>query len=193
MAQLTNIAKIAIWLLLSSLAGTTLILTSAYLYLSPNLPSVDDLRDVRLQTPLRVYTSDQKLIGEFGEERRLPITFDQMPPLFVNAVLAIEDKRFYEHHGVDIKGLLRAVSQLLLTGEKGGGGSTITMQVAKNYFFSFEKKFSRKFSEILLSLQIERELGKNEIMELYANKIFLGKRAYGFEAAAQVYYGKSLQ
>ena len=193
MAQLTNIAKIAIWLLLSSLAGTTLILSSAYLYLSPNLPTVDDLRDVRLQTPLRVYTSDQKLIGEFGEERRLPITFDQMPPLFVNAVLAIEDKRFYEHHGVDIKGLLRAVSQLLLTGEKGGGGSTITMQVAKNYFFSFEKKFSRKFSEILLSLQIERELGKNEIMELYANKIFLGKRAYGFEAAAQVYYGKSLQ
>ncbi|MEH6557524.1 MAG: penicillin-binding protein 1A [Oceanicoccus sp.] len=170
-----------------------LILTSAYLYLSPNLPTVDDLRDVRLQTPLRVYTSDQKLIGEFGEERRLPITFDQMPPLFVNAILAIEDSRFYDHHGVDIKGLLRAVSQLLLTGEKGGGGSTITMQVAKNYFFSFEKQFSRKFSEILLSLQIERELGKNEIMELYANKIFLGKRAYGFEAAAQVYYGKSLQ
>lgn len=193
MAQLTNIAKIAVWLLLSSVAGTTLILASAYLYLSPNLPTVDDLRDVRLQTPLRVYTSDQKLIGEFGEERRLPITFDQMPPLFVNAILAIEDSRFYDHHGVDIKGLLRAVSQLLLTGEKGGGGSTITMQVAKNYFFSFEKKFSRKFSEILLSLQIERELSKNEIMELYANKIFLGKRAYGFEAAAQVYYGKSLQ
>ncbi len=193
MAQLTNIAKITLWLLLSSVSGTMLILTSAYLYLSPNLPTVNDLRDVRLQTPLRVYTSDQKLIGEFGEERRLPITFDQMPPLFVNAILAIEDSRFYDHHGVDIKGLLRAVSQLLLTGEKGGGGSTITMQVAKNYFFSFEKKFSRKFSEILLSLQIEREMSKNEIMELYANKIFLGKRAYGFEAAAQVYYGKSLQ
>jgi len=193
MAQLTKFANIALWLLLSFVAGSTLILTSAYLYLSPNLPTVDDLRDVRLQTPLRVYTSDNKLIGEFGEERRTPITFDQMPPLFVDAILSIEDSRFYDHHGVDVKGLLRAVSQLVLTGEKGGGGSTITMQVAKNYFFSFEKKFSRKFSEILLSLQIERELGKNEILELYANKIFLGKRAYGFEAAAQVYYGKSLQ
>lgn len=192
MAQLTKIAKTAVWLLIAAIAGASLIGASAYLYLSPNLPLVDDLRDIRLQTPLRVYTNDGKLIGEFGEERRTPITYEQIPPMFKNAVLAIEDSRFYEHHGVSIKGLLRAFSQLLLTGKKAGGGSTITMQVAKNYFFTFEKKFSRKFSEILLSLQIEQELSKQEILELYVNKIFLGKRAYGFEAAAQVYYGKTL-
>jgi penicillin-binding protein 1A len=192
MAQLTKIATISLWLITSAITGFVLIACSAYLYLSPKLPSVDVLKDVQLQTPLRIYTADQQLIGEFGEKRRRPIGFEQIPPLFVDAILAIEDSRFYEHNGVDIKGLLRAVSQLLLTGQKGSGGSTITMQVAKNYFFSFEKTFSRKFNEILLAIQIEQELSKEEIFELYVNKIFLGKRAYGFEAAAQVYYGKSL-
>ena len=178
--------------MLSALTGVLLISVSAYLYLSPKLPSVDVLKDVQLQTPLRVFSNDGLLIGEFGEKRRSPITFDQIPTEFVQAILAAEDGRFFDHHGVDIKGLLRAVSQLLLSGSIQTGGSTITMQVAKNYFLSFEKTFSRKFNEILLALQIERELSKQEILELYVNKIFLGNRAYGIEAAAQVYYGKSI-
>ena len=178
--------------MLSALTGVLLISVSAYLYLSPKLPSVDVLKDVQLQTPLRVFSNDGLLIGEFGEKRRSPIIFDQIPTEFVQAILAAEDGRFFDHHGVDIKGLLRAVSQLLLSGSIQTGGSTITMQVAKNYFLTFEKTFSRKFNEILLALQIERELSKQEILELYVNKIFLGNRAYGIEAAAQVYYGKSI-
>jgi len=172
--------------------GTTLVLASAYLYLSPNLPSVDVLRDVKLQTPLRIYSADRQLIGEFGEKRSIPIKYSQIPSQFINALLSAEDDDFYSHHGVSTKGLLRAASQLLLTGQKSSGGSTITMQVARNYFLSSERTFSRKFNEILLSLQIERELSKGQILELYANIIFLGHRAYGFEAAAHVYYGKSL-
>ena len=192
MAHITNLTRITLWLLLSAATGAALILASAYLYLSPKLPSVDVLRDVQLQTPLRIYSADNLLIGEFGEKRRTPISFEQAPPLFINAVLAAEDDRFYDHHGVDIKSLLRAASQLLATGSIQTGGSTITMQVARNYFLSHERTFSRKFNEILLALEIERELSKNEILELYLNKIFLGNRAYGFEAAAQVYYGRSL-
>ncbi|MFT7130148.1 MAG: penicillin-binding protein 1A [Gammaproteobacteria bacterium] len=192
MFQLNNFAKLSLWLLIGTCAGFTIIFSSTYLYLSPNLPSVDVLKDVRLQTPLRIYTSDNLLIGEFGEKRRTPITFEQIPTQFVNAILAAEDGDFYSHHGVSIKGLLRAASQLLLTGEKGSGGSTLTMQVARNYFLSFEKTFSRKFNEILLSLQIEREFSKKEILELYVNVIFLGHRAYGIEAASQVYYGKPI-
>jgi penicillin-binding protein 1A len=181
-----------LWLLLSTTTGAALILVSAYLYLSPNLPPVDVLKDVQLQTPLRIYSADNQLIGEFGEMRRTPLNIEDVPPLFVRAILAAEDDRFFDHHGVDIKGLLRAASQLLATGSIQTGGSTITMQVAKNYFLSHERTFSRKFNEILLALQIERELSKDEILELYLNKIFLGNRAYGFEAAAQVYYGRSL-
>lgn len=192
MLRFNNFARMSLWLLITICAGLTLIFSSTYLYLSPNLPSVDVLKDVRLQTPLRIYTSDNLLIGEFGEKRRTPITFEQIPPQFVNAILAAEDGDFYSHHGVSIKGLLRAASQLLLTGEKGSGGSTLTMQVARNYFLSFEKTFSRKFNEILLSLQIEREFSKKEILELYVNVIFLGHRAYGIAAASQVYYGKPI-
>lgn len=192
MPLITKFARITLWLFLSGAIGTALIGASAYLYLSPKLPSVDVLKDVQLQTPLRIYTSDEKLIGQFGEKRRSPVSFEQIPPQFVHAILAAEDNRFYQHHGVDINGLLRAVSQLLLTGEKASGGSTITMQVARNYFLSFERTFTRKFNEILLSFQIERELDKNEILELYVNKIFLGNRAYGIEAASQVYYGKPI-
>jgi penicillin-binding protein 1A len=192
MPHITKITRISLWLLLASAVGSALIASSAYLYLSPTLPPVDVLRDVQLQTPLRIYTADQQLIGQFGEKRRSPVSFEQIPDQFVKAILAAEDNRFYEHHGVDINGLLRAVSQLLLTGEKASGGSTITMQVARNYFLSFERTFTRKFNEILLSFQIEKELDKNQILELYVNKIFLGNRAYGIEAAAQVYYGQSI-
>src|SRR5690606_6663155 len=166
--------------------------SATFLYLSPNLPSVDALRDVQLQTPLRVYTRDGKLIGEFGEMRRTPVKLDELPPLFIQAVLAAEDDSFFQHHGIDVKSLIRAASQLLTTGHIQTGGSTITMQVAKNYFLTQERTFARKFNEILLALQIEHELPKSEILELYLNKIFLGHRAYGAAAAADVYYGKPL-
>ena len=164
-----------------------------YLYLTPTLPSAEILRDVRLQVPLRVYTRDGKLIAEFGEKRRTPLRLDQVPERMVQAFVAGEDDRFYEHPGVDWEGLTRAVWHLLRTGEKGPGGSTITMQVARNFFLSREKTYLRKLNEILLALKIEREFTKDEILELYVNKIFLGQRAYGVGAAAQVYYGRPIR
>lgn len=166
--------------------------TATYLYLSPRLPSVEVLRDVRLQEPLRIYSADGRLMGEFGEMRRTPVRFEQVPPVLINAFLAAEDDRFLEHSGVDVIGLARAAWELATTRSIQSGGSTITMQVARNYFLSREQSFMRKFTEILLALRIERELDKKQILELYLNKIFLGYRAYGVEAAAQVYYGRSI-
>jgi penicillin-binding protein 1A len=163
-----------------------------YWHLEPQLPSVDALREIRLQVPLRVLSAEGALLAEFGEKRRVPLTLEEIPQPMINAVLASEDDRFYEHPGVDWQGLLRAVAHLLRTGEKGPGGSTITMQVARNFFLGREKTYVRKLNEILLALKIERELSKNEILELYLNKIFLGHRAYGVGAAAQVYYGKPI-
>jgi penicillin-binding protein 1A len=180
------------WLSLAAASGTLALFAGITLYLSPKLPEVETLRQVKLQTPLRVYSNDGLLIGEFGEKRRNPITIEQVPQAFIDAILAAEDDRFYSHPGVDIKGLLRAASQLLQSGKIQTGGSTITMQVARNFFLTREQVFSRKFNEILLALQIEGELTKDEILELYTNKIYLGNRAYGIEAAAQVYYGKSI-
>ncbi|WP_230425651.1 penicillin-binding protein 1A [Spartinivicinus ruber] len=153
---------------------------------------METLREVKLQTPLRVYSADQKLIAEFGEKRRTPIKYSDLPELLIKAFVAAEDNRFYSHHGVDPKGLARAAVELLQSGSIRTGGSTITMQVARNFFLSRERVFSRKFNEILLALQIERELSKEEVLELYLNKIYLGNRAYGVAAAAQVYYGKDL-
>lgn len=175
------------------ICGLTLGLSGAFLYLSPNLPSVESLRSIELQIPLRVYSSDGKLIAEFGEMRRSPISFDDTPEDFINALLAAEDDNFANHYGVEPGSLLRAAGQIVKTGRIQTGGSTITMQVAKNYFLSSERSFSRKANEILLALQIERELSKDEILELYINKIYLGNRAYGIEAASQVYYGKSIR
>ncbi len=154
---------------------------------------MDSLRSIQLQIPLRVYSSDEKLIAEFGEMRRTPIQFADIPKDFIQALLSAEDDNFANHYGVDLSSLMRAASQLLKTGHIQSGGSTITMQVAKNYFLTSERSFSRKITEILLALQIERELSKDEILELYVNKIYLGNRAYGIEAAAQVYYGKSIR
>ncbi len=163
-----------------------------YAYLVPQLPPTDSLVDIKLQVPLRVYTREGALVAEFGEKRRIPVTFDNVPKRMVQAVLAAEDDRFYEHPGVDWQGLVRAVWYIVRTGEKGPGGSTITMQVARNFFLGREKTYLRKLIEILLAFQIERELGKNQILELYLNKIFLGQRAYGVGAAAQIYYGTEL-
>ncbi|MEE4249605.1 MAG: penicillin-binding protein 1A [Alcanivoracaceae bacterium] len=184
------------WLLLAatlSVAGTIMVLNAAYLYLAPQLPPASQLSDVSFQIPLRVYSADGLLIGEFGDKRRTPLTYQQLPPMFVNAVLAAEDDRFFEHGGVDIRGLIRAFTELLRYREIRSGGSTITMQVARNFFLDREQKFLRKFNEIVLALEIESVLSKEQIFELYMNKIFLGHRAYGAEAAAQVYYGKSIR
>ncbi|AYF89702.1 penicillin-binding protein 1A [Pseudomonas sp. DY-1] len=181
------------WSFVAVFCGLLLSFSGAYLYLSPSLPSVDSLRRIQLQIPLRVYSSDGKLIAEFGEMRRSPVRFADIPPDFIQALLAAEDDNFANHYGVDLTSLMRAATQLLKTGHIQTGGSTITMQVAKNYFLTSERSFSRKINEILLALQIERELSKDEILELYVNKIYLGNRAYGIEAAAQVYYGKSIR
>lgn len=181
------------WSCVAVFCGLLLSFSGAYLYLSPTLPSVDSLRSIQLQIPLRVYSSDGKLIAEFGEMRRAPIRFADIPPEFIQALLAAEDDNFANHYGVDLTSLVRAATQLLKSGHIQSGGSTITMQVAKNYFLTSERSFSRKINEILLALQIERELSKDEILELYVNKIYLGNRAYGIEAAAQVYYGKSIR
>ena len=167
-------------------------LGAAYYYLEPELPQIDNLRDVRLQVPLKVFSREGKLIAEFGEQRRNPLDYEQIPKRMVQAFLAAEDSNFFEHPGVDYRGLMRAGVQLALTGEKRQGGSTITMQVARNFYLSSQKTYTRKLSEIFLALRIENELAKQEILELYLNKIYLGHRAYGVGAAARVYYGKSV-
>ncbi|MBP5118627.1 penicillin-binding protein 1A [Pseudomonas protegens] len=181
------------WSIVAAFCGLLLALSGAFLYLSPGLPSVEALRSIQLQIPLRVYSSDGKLIAEFGEMRRTPIRFADIPPNFINALLSAEDDNFANHYGVDPSSLMRAATQLVKSGHIQSGGSTITMQVAKNFFLTSERSFSRKTTEILLALQIERQLTKDEILELYVNKIYLGNRAYGIEAAAQVYYGKSIR
>lgn len=164
-----------------------------YLYLESQLPGVDSLKTVHLQVPLRIYTQEGLLIQEYGEKRRIPVTYDKIPPILIKAVLATEDQRFFEHPGVDILGLGRATIRMIQTGTKSQGGSTITMQVARNFFLDRKKTFLRKFNEILLAIRIDRELSKEKILELYLNKIYLGNRAYGVGSAAEVYYGKQLQ
>ncbi|WP_256091505.1 penicillin-binding protein 1A [Candidatus Thiosymbion oneisti] len=157
-----------------------------------DLPTPEMLKEMHLQEPLRVYAADGGLMAEYGIERRRPVPFNAIPPLMVKAFLATEDARFFEHQGVDLKSIARAAMSFARTGERTQGGSTITMQVARNFFLSREKTFQRKFAELLLSIRIERSFTKEEILELYLNKIFFGHRAYGVSAAAALYYGKQL-
>ncbi len=161
-------------------------------HFSQDLPSTEGLRDMRLQVPLRIYSVDGQLLGEYGAERREPLAYRDIPQPLVQAFLAAEDDRFFEHPGVDYQGLLRAAWMLLLTGEKAQGGSTITMQLARNFFLSAEKSYVRKIKEILLAIEMEQQLSKEEILTFYLNKIFLGHRAYGIGAAAKVYYDAEL-
>ena len=158
----------------------------------PNLPSVEALAEYQPKIPLRIYTADGVLIGEYGEERRSVVRIDEVPVLMKQAILAAEDERFYQHTGVDYQGVLRAAYTNLVTGGKTQGASTITMQVARNFFLSPEKTLTRKLYEALLAFKIENTLSKDQIFELYVNQIYLGQRAYGFAAAAQVYFGKTL-
>ncbi len=163
-----------------------------YNQLAAKLPDVKTLHNIQYQTPLSIYSKDSLLIAQFGEKKRTPVNIEEVPRQLINAFIAAEDDSFYEHSGVDFKGLLRAGLQLALTGKKKQGGSTITMQVTRNFLLSSEKTYTRKLKEIMLALKIEHEYPKNKILELYLNQIFMGHRAYGIAAAAQVYYGKSL-
>jgi penicillin-binding protein 1A len=163
-----------------------------YKYIEPQLPDVATLRDVRLQIPMQVYSADGELIAQYGEKRRIPLTLNQIPPVMVKAFIATEDSRFYEHHGVDPVGIFRAASVALFSGHASQGASTITQQLARNFFLSPERTLMRKIKEAFLAVRIEQMLSKDEILELYLNKIYLGYRAYGVGAAAQVYFGKTV-
>jgi len=186
------------WLLIAALVAAggvglaVLVVVFAAAVAFPNLPSLEALTDYRPKVPLRVFSADGKLIGEFGEERRAVVKIDAVPDLMKKAILAAEDDRFYEHGGVDYLGVIRAAASNFTGGGARQGASTITMQVARNFFLSREKTFTRKFHEALLAFKIEASLTKDQILELYINQIFLGQRAYGFATAAQVYFGKSL-
>lgn len=163
-----------------------------YKFIEPQLPDVATLKDVRLQIPMQVYSADGELIAQYGEKRRIPVTLAQIPPELVKAFIATEDSRFYEHHGIDPVGIFRASSIALFSGRATQGASTITQQLARNFFLSPEKTLTRKIKEVFLAIRIEQMLNKNEILELYLNKIYLGYRAYGVGAAAHVYFGKSI-
>lgn len=161
-------------------------------YLEYQLPDIHALSTVQLQVPLQIFTHDEKLIATFGEKRRIPVPYSQIPQPLIYAVLATEDQRYFKHPGVDLQGLARAAVQLISTGKKAQGGSTITMQVARSFYLTRNKTFARKIREILYAIKIEHTLSKEKILELYLNKVFFGNRAYGVEAAAQIYYGKHL-
>jgi penicillin-binding protein 1A len=173
------------------LAGALVFVFSAVI-IYPTLPSLEALTDYQPKIPLRVYSAEGLLIGEFGEERRAFIKIEQVPPAMRTAILAAEDERFYQHGGVDYVGVLRAALSNFIAGGVHQGASTITMQVARNFFLTKEKKFARKFAEVLLAFKIEHNLSKDQILELYINQIYLGQHTYGFAAAAQTYFGKPL-
>ncbi|UCG73795.1 MAG: penicillin-binding protein 1A [Chromatiales bacterium] len=186
---LTVLTGLAIGFALAVLA----VVTGAHYFFRPDLPSADALRDVQLQIPLRVYSRDGRLMAQIGEKRRIPAAYDDIPPRVVQAFLAAEDDRFFDHPGFDYQGIIRAAVNLAVTGSRSQGGSTITQQLARVYFLTPDRTFARKAKELLLATQIEREFTKQEILALYLNKIFLGQRAYGVAAAAEVYFGKTLE
>ncbi|OCH43549.1 penicillin-binding protein 1A [Vibrio cyclitrophicus] len=185
------IKRLFIFTLVCMILGVSTIF-GFYYYVKPELPDVATLRDVELQTPMQVFSQDGKLISQFGEKRRNPVTYDEIPRHLIEALIATEDSRFYEHPGIDPIGITRAAIVVAMSGSAKQGASTITQQLARNFFLSNEKKIMRKIKEIFIAIHIEQLLSKEEIMELYVNKIFLGHRSYGFGAAARVYFGKDL-
>ncbi|MFZ7155911.1 penicillin-binding protein 1A [Avibacterium avium] len=187
-----RIAKLILSSLLTIIILGCIVLAILYTQIKAGLPSVDSLKTVELQQPMQIYTADGKLIGEVGEQRRIPMKLNEIPTKLVNAVLATEDSRFYEHHGLDPIGIARAVSVAVMKGGASQGASTITQQLARNFFLTPEKNIVRKAKEAILAIEIENTLSKDEILELYLNKIYLGYRAYGVAAAAKTYFGKSL-
>lgn len=187
-----RLLKLFFGLALLAVIGVGIAGVMIYKRLEPNLPDIDALNDVELHVPLLIYSNDGKLLAEFGEKRREQLLIEDTPQVLIDAVVASEDDRFYEHPGVDYQGLMRAGINLIKTGKKGQGGSTITMQVARNIYLSPEKTYLRKINEILLALKIERQISKASILELYLNIPYLGNRAYGVASAAKVYYGKAV-
>jgi len=193
MRILLRFVRYALYLALAGVLAGVLAIGTAYWLISPRLPSVETLKDVRLQVPLKIYSADDKLIAAFGETKRTPVRIQDVPERLKQAFLAAEDADFYTHSGIDVGGIFRAVWLMVTTGSKHvPGGSTITQQVARNFFLSPEVSYTRKLSEIFLAFRIESALTKDEIFELYLNKIFLGHRSYGVSAAAEFYYGKTL-
>src|ERR1700748_370597 len=167
-------------------------LACGYVYLVPSLPSLEVMRNVELQVPLRVYTRSGALIAQIGEQRRIPVTYDQIPELVKHAFIAAEDERFFEHHGIDYFGVVRAVLVDFISGDKTQGASTITMQAARNMFLNLDKTYRRKLQETFVTYEMQHELSKQEIFGLYLNDIFFGQRAYGVAAAAETFFGKTL-
>ncbi|MBD1564643.1 PBP1A family penicillin-binding protein [Vibrio sp. S12_S33] len=186
------IKRLFILSLICIILGVTTIF-GFYFYVKPDLPDVATLRDVQLQTPMQVYSQDGKLISQFGEKRRIPLRLEDMPPELIEAIIATEDSRFYEHYGFDPIGITRAAIAVVASGSAKQGASTITQQLARNFYLSNEKKIMRKIKEIFIAIHIEQLLSKQEILELYLNKIYLGYRSYGIGAAAQVYFGKEVK
>lgn len=187
-----RIAKLIFSSLLTLCFLALVILSIGYFYLKSDLPDVETLKAVELQQPMQIYTADEKLIGEIGEQRRIPVKLEDIPQKLIEAVLATEDSRFYQHHGLDPIGIGRAVMVALTSGGASQGASTITQQLARNFFLTPERSLIRKAKETILAIDIENTLTKNEILELYLNKIYLGYRAYGVAAAAKTYFGKEL-
>jgi penicillin-binding protein 1A len=177
--------------LLGGIAGVAGVV-GAYYYVAPGLPAAETIRDIPLQIPLRIFSRDGHLIEEIGQRKRILITYDDVPAHVINAFIAAEDQRFFVHPGIDYRGILRALSQLLVTGDIASGGSTLTQQLARSYFLSLEQTAERKFKEASLAVRIEQEFTKEQIMELFLNKMLFGQRAYGVAAGAQVYFNKQL-
>ena len=192
MKKITYFWRTGLWAILS--LGFLLLVCASllYLYASSQLPDVNTLKTIQLNVPLRIYTNQGQLIQEYGVKRCIPLHYNQIPQDLIHALLVTEDQRFFEHPGVDVLGLARATIRMVQTGTKSQGGSTITMQVARNFFLNRKKTFLRKFNEIMLAIKINHELSKEKILELYLNSTYLGNRAYGVGAAAKIYYGKPL-
>lgn len=189
---MTRFFRLFRFMIILGLLACTFLVVAVLYYMEFELPDIDALNTVQLQVPLQLFSHDGKLLATFGEKRRIPIPFDQIPKPLIEAVLATEDQRYFHHAGVDVQGLGRAALQLVATGRKVEGGSTITMQVARSFYLTRHKTFGRKIREILLAIKIDHKLTKEKILELYLNKVFLGNRAYGVGAAAEIYYGKKL-
>ncbi|MGC9403106.1 penicillin-binding protein 1A, partial [Vibrio genomosp. F10 str. 9ZC157] len=185
------IKRLFIFTLVCMILGVSTII-GFYFYVKPDLPDVEELRHVELEAPMQVFSQDGKLIAQFGEKRRTPVEYQDIPQHLIEALIATEDSRFYSHYGIDPIGIARAAVVVAMSGSAKQGASTITQQLARNFFLSNEKKIIRKIKEIFLAIRIEQSLSKQEIMQLYVNKIFLGYRSYGFGAAAQTYFGRDL-
>jgi penicillin-binding protein 1A len=195
MKAMSRTGRVVVFFIAGLLSAATLLVCVAigvYLYFAPGLPQPSDALHMPINEPLRIYTADHKLIGTYGAERRLPVTYDQIPHKMVQAFVAAEDERFFQNPGIDYRGLLRAAIHLITTGHKTQGGSTITMQLARNLYLSREKTYVRKIKEIILALRLESTFTKQQIFQFYVNKIYLGEHAFGVGAAARTYYQKPL-